>query len=95
MRRALEDYGDTRYARLATISVSHLYNLRRCRGYVERRRVFSKTRPTGVPICERRAPATGEKISEAYLLPVNEADEKTEYRRLENFGLSYIRLNKT
>ena len=57
MRRALERYGDTRYVRLATISASHLYNLRRRRGYVERRRVFSKTRPVGIPIGERRAPA--------------------------------------
>lgn len=57
MARALTVYGDTRYVRLATISVGHLYNLRQRRGYTERRRVFTKTRPTGVPIGERRAPA--------------------------------------
>ncbi len=57
MQRALERYGDTRYTQLSTISVSHLYNLRQRRGYVERRRVFTKTRPTGIPIGERRAPA--------------------------------------
>ena len=57
MARALTIHGDTRYARLATISVGHLYNLRQRRGYTERRRVFTKTRPTGVPIGERRAPA--------------------------------------
>ena len=57
MARALTVYGDTRYARLATISVGHLYNLRQRRGYTERRRVFTKTRPIGVPIGERRAPA--------------------------------------
>jgi hypothetical protein len=31
MARALTVYGDTRYARLSTISVGHLYNLRQRR----------------------------------------------------------------
>ncbi|HNC81377.1 MAG TPA: hypothetical protein PLP92_17745 [Rhodocyclaceae bacterium] len=57
MRRALETYGDVRYARLATISVGHLYNLRKRSGYRERRQVFTKTRATGLAIGERRAPA--------------------------------------
>jgi len=57
MRRALEVFGDARYARLATISVGHLYNLRKRSGYVARRQVFTKTRPTGIAIGERRAPA--------------------------------------
>lgn len=56
MRRALERYGDTRYERLATISVGHLYNLRKERGYLARRQVFTKTRPTGIAIGVRRAP---------------------------------------
>ena len=57
MARALTVYGDSRYARLATISVGHLYNLRKRSSYLDRRRVFSKTRPTGIAIGERRAPA--------------------------------------
>ena len=57
MKRALEGYGDSRYARLATISVGHLYNLRKARGYLARRQVFTKTRPTGIAIGVRRAPA--------------------------------------
>lgn len=57
MRRALERYGDTRYERLATISVGHLYNLRKERGYLARRQVFTKTRPAGIAIGVRRAPA--------------------------------------
>lgn len=56
MRRALESYGDARYARLATISVGHLYNLRKERSYLARRQVFAKTRPTGIAIGVRRAP---------------------------------------
>jgi transposase InsO family protein len=42
---------------LATISVGHLYNLRKRTGYRDRRQVFTKTRPTGLAIGERRAPA--------------------------------------
>ena len=57
MQRALRLYGDTRYARLATISTGHLYNLRKRTGYTERRRDWTKTRPTSVAIGERRAPA--------------------------------------
>jgi len=57
MRRALERYGDARYARLAAISVGHLYNLRKERGYLARRQVFARTRPTGIAIGVRRAPA--------------------------------------
>jgi transposase InsO family protein len=57
MQRAVATYGDVRYARLATISTAHLYNLRRRTGYTERRREWTKTRPTQVSIGERRAPA--------------------------------------
>jgi len=56
MQRAWATYGDARYARLATISTAHLYNLRRRTGYTERRREWTKTRPTQVSIGERRAP---------------------------------------
>ena len=34
MARAVEVFGDTRYERLANISVVHLYNLRKKRGYL-------------------------------------------------------------
>ena len=56
MERAAKLYGDLRYERLADISVSHLYNLRAETSYQSRRQHWSKTRPTGVPIGERRAP---------------------------------------
>jgi len=57
MQRAVATYGDVRYARLATISTAHLYNLRQRSGYTERRREWTKTRPTQVSIGERRPPA--------------------------------------
>jgi len=57
MERAYGLFGDARYQRLATISVAHLYNLRRRPSYQHRRQVWTKTRPVTVPIGERRAPA--------------------------------------
>lgn len=54
--RAWERFGDKRYERLAGISVSHLYNLRRSRAYVRTRGPVSKTRPVQVKIGERRVP---------------------------------------
>ena len=55
--RAATVHGDARFARLATLSVGHLYNLRRASGYVERRQQWRKTRAVTLPIGERRAPA--------------------------------------
>lgn len=57
LQRAVALFGETRYERLASISVSHLYNLRRARGYQARRRHWTKTKGRGVPIAQRRAPA--------------------------------------
>lgn len=57
MARMLNEYGDTRYARLATISNGQIYNLRKKASYLAQRQHFTKTRKTTVPIGERRAPA--------------------------------------
>lgn len=57
--RALEQFGDPRFARLSTISVSHLYNLRRSTAYQRARGVVRKTRPVHIAIGERRAPRPG------------------------------------
>jgi transposase InsO family protein len=56
MERACHLFGDARFERLAGISVSHLYNLRSGTSYQRTRRHWTKTRPTGVPIGQRRAP---------------------------------------
>jgi transposase InsO family protein len=56
LEREYQQYGKQEYARLASISVSHLYNLRRHRGYRQRRLNYVKTKPTGVTIAERRCP---------------------------------------
>ena len=55
--RAHQHFGDARYARLAGISVSHLYNLRAGDGYRKQRRLWTRTRPTQVRIGVRKAPA--------------------------------------
>jgi transposase InsO family protein len=56
LEREVQPYGKQEYARLAAISVAHLYNLRRSQRYRERRLNYVKTRPTTVAIGERRKP---------------------------------------
>jgi transposase InsO family protein len=55
-QRAYEQFGDMRFERLADISVSHLYNLRKSKVYKRCRRAWNKTRPVQVPIGERCKP---------------------------------------
>ena len=54
--RAWQLFGEAEYARLATISIGHLYNLRKSTGYLKQRRHVEKTRPTRSSIGERRKP---------------------------------------
>ncbi|MDP2229948.1 hypothetical protein [Methylotenera sp.] len=56
MERAFLVFDDVRFERLASISVSHLYNLRGGKQYQLKRRHWTKTRPTAIPIGQRRAP---------------------------------------
>ena len=56
LKRAYQTYGDPRYQRLADLSVSHLYNLRKSAGYQTQRRHFTKTHPVCNPIGVRKAP---------------------------------------
>ena len=56
LKRAFTAYGDRRYERLADLSVSHLYNLRKSTPYQAQRTSFTKTRPVCNPIGVRRAP---------------------------------------
>ena len=54
--RALHDFGDQRFKRLAAISVAHLYNLRRSSRYRKQYTRYQPTRPTQIAIGERRTP---------------------------------------
>ena len=56
LQRAHAVYGDARYERLAGLSVSHLYNLRKRPDYQARRVSFTKTRAVCNPIGVRKAP---------------------------------------
>ena len=56
LQRAYHAYGDPRYERLATLSVSHLYNLRKSAGYRAQRTHFISTRPVCNAIGVRKAP---------------------------------------
>ena len=55
-RRALQEYGDQRYLRLATLSPSHLHNVRKSASYQAQRRSLTKPRPVCNPIGVRRVP---------------------------------------
>ena len=50
MQRAFHVYGDARYERLATLSVGHLYNLRRQAGYQATRLHWTKTKGHAVAL---------------------------------------------
>ena len=55
-KRALRVYGDSRYVRLAELSVSHLYNLRKSAHYRAERSHFVPTRAVCNPIGVRKPP---------------------------------------
>jgi len=55
-QRAYHMFSDERFERLAGICNGHLYNLRQARTYSGRRGPVHSTRPTPVPIGERRRP---------------------------------------
>jgi transposase InsO family protein len=59
LEREWEIYKHSEYERLATVSVAHIYNLRKRRRYRESRMQYTKTRAVQVPIGERRKPQPG------------------------------------
>jgi transposase InsO family protein len=75
MERAFKVFGEPRYERLATISVAHLYNLRKRSGYQRQRRVWTKTRPVTLPIGERRAPAPNNRPGYLRVDSVHQGDQ--------------------
>jgi transposase InsO family protein len=92
--RALLRFGDKRFQRLAGISVSHLYNLRRSKSYRRKRGKVEKTRPAKVNIGLRRMPQpqgrpgyvrvdsvhSGEWDGAKGLYVINAVDEVTQYQ---------------
>jgi transposase InsO family protein len=56
LEREFTEYGQAAYQRLATISVAHLYRLRNSEAYRKRNASYQPTRPTPIPIGQRRKP---------------------------------------
>jgi transposase InsO family protein len=56
LEREYSEYGQAAYQRLASISVAHLYRLRNSEAYRKRNASYQPTRPTPIPIGERRKP---------------------------------------
>jgi transposase InsO family protein len=56
LKREQEQFGKSEYARLAGISVAHLYNLRGSMSYRKLAAKWDPTRPTAIAIGERRQP---------------------------------------
>lgn len=56
LKREHEQFGKADHARLAQISVAHLYNLRRSARYRKLAARWEPTQPSGIPIGERRKP---------------------------------------
>ena len=56
LRRAFEVHGDPRFERLASISRSHVYNLRGSRTYRAKRTTWTKTKGSNAAIAVRKAP---------------------------------------
>jgi len=56
LEREYSEYGQAAYQRLAGISVAHLYRLRATQAYRKRNTTYQPTRPTPIPIGERRKP---------------------------------------
>ena len=91
--RAYLVFGDVEYERLAKISVSHIYNLRRSTTYKRKRVVFNNTNPTSIKIGERRKPYPnnqpgflridtvhqGDKDGEKGVYHINAVDEVTQF----------------
>jgi len=56
LEREYSEYGQAAYQRLSAISVAHLYRLRNSTAYRRRNATYQPTRPTPIPIGERRKP---------------------------------------
>ena len=75
LERAYQVYGDDAYQRLSSISVSHIYNLRKRPFYQRQRRHFSKTTASNVMIGERRKPNPNGKPGTIRIDTVHQGDQ--------------------
>ena len=76
LEREHSDYGQAAYVRLAAISVAHLYRLRNSSAYRKRNTSYQPTRPTPIPIGERRKPQPRGKPGFLRIDTVHQGDQK-------------------
>ncbi|MFD2109305.1 integrase [Ottowia pentelensis] len=74
LRRAWHVHGDARFERLAQLSPSHLYNLRKSGPYKAARVSLTKTRPVLNAIGQRRAPDPGGRVGFIRIDSVHQGD---------------------
>ena len=75
LKRAFSTYGDTRFERLAKLSSSHLYNLRKSVGYQRLRASFTKTQAVCNSIGVRKAPSPNGRAGFVRIDSVHQGDE--------------------
>jgi hypothetical protein len=75
LKRAFCTYGDMRFERLAKLSSSHLYNLRKSVGYQRLRVSFTKTHPVCNSIGVRKAPSPNGRAGFVRIDSVHQGDE--------------------
>ena len=73
--RAWERFDESKYERLAGISVSHLYNLRQSTAYQRQRCVLTKTRPKAAKIGTRRKPCPNDQPGYIRIDSVHQGDQ--------------------
>lgn len=73
--RAYAVFNQKNYERLSTISIAHIYNLRKSNYYIKQRRHFSKTEYTSVNIGERRKPNPNGKPGYIRIDTVHQGDQ--------------------
>jgi hypothetical protein len=76
--RGYSVFKEARYERLAGISVAHIYNLRKCHFYQNKRRHFTKTQKSMVAIGERRKPNPNGKPGYLRIDTVHQGDQDQE-----------------
>jgi hypothetical protein len=75
LKRAFSTYGDKRFERLAKLSSSHLYNLRKSAGYQRLRVSFTKTQAVCNSIGVRKAPSPNGRAGFVRIDSVHQGDE--------------------
>ena len=73
--RAYLRFGQAEYQRLATTSISHLYNLRASKTYQRQRCILTKTKPKAVAIGQRRKPTPNDQPGYIRIDSVHQGDQ--------------------